>query len=201
MKLRTPGLTYKPVTFSSLPKSVWVVKDHDSVVWVDLRTVIEAIGMSWHRWKLTLAPRRGGWKFDSCLDRNGKETLLIEELHLVRWLIDIEPMLRIYPAWVEARAGSLRGSWRVRFDLLASQEFPDLVEEEAEVPRPGRKRKITAETVVRVHQLRTVVGKSISQTAQDVEISQTAVKSIEAGTYKAWTPDAREAWRQTFGSR
>lgn len=199
MKHQTAGLTYKPVTFSSLTKAIWVVKDHDSVVWVDVRTVIETLGMSWHRWKLSLAPRRGGWKFDSCLDRNAKETLLIEELHLVRWLTDIQPMLRMYPAWVEARADALRGSWRIRFDLLASEEFPDLVEDEA--PRTGRKRKITAETVVRVHHLRSVVGKSISQTAQDVEISPTAVKSIEAGTYKAWAPDAREAWRQTFGSR
>lgn len=192
------GLKYLPVKFQSFTKPVWVLKDHDGVVWVDVRSAIECLGMSWGKWRLALAPRRGGCDFRTCLDRNAKETLLIEELFFVRWLSDIEPMLKMYPVWVESKVASLRGAWRLRYDEVARENFPNELTQDKALKE--RKRKITADVVIRLHHLRRVVGNSIATAAKSLEISVSAVKSIEAGTYKAWTPDAKESWRQTFGN-
>lgn len=196
----TPGLRYRAVTFQSLKKPIWVVQDYDQSFWIDAKSVIEAIGMSWAKWQLALRRKRTSIKLDSCLDRNGAETFLVSELFFLPWLREMEPLLQIYPGWASARAMAIRSTWRDRFEAMLESEHlspPTATEDQA---TPNRRRKITAETVIRIHHQRIVVGKSISYTAKAVGISEAAVKAIEAGTYKAFTPESREAWRSTFGT-
>lgn len=192
------GLQYKALAFSHLRKPVWLLKDQDAIVWVDVRSVIEALGMSWQRWHLLIKMHRKAWGFDSCLDRHALETELVPEIRFIRWLNEINSVLRSYPRHVEERAKLLRGSWQVRYTELLQQEYPDI--QTASEAGSGRKRKITPEIVIRLHHQRCVIGASITSTAKNLEIGVSTVKAIEAGTYKFWTPDAREAWRQTFGT-
>lgn len=189
------GLHYIAVKFSHLQKPVWAVKDGEGVYWVDLKSVVQSLGLAWHRWRLLIGQQRKEWRITSCLDRQLSETELIGETLFIGWLNSVEVALGSYPAHMEARAKLMRGGWWTRFSEAAGIE--KTIAEAAK--KTGRPQKVTEELVIRTHHLRRVVGKSISATAKDLEIGETTLKNIQAGNMVGWSAAAKTAWRQTFG--
>lgn len=193
------GLHYQPIIFNTLKKPIWLLRDADGVVWVDIKSAVVAFGMSWKRWHMLIKHQRGIWKMEGCLDRNGLETELIRETNFTQWIDDIKRVVADYPAWVGTRVQSIRGAWRERFNTLAADQFPDHTAALAS-GRLGRKRKVTAEIVIRLHHELRVIGKSLGAAAKNLQIGEATARQIAAGTYKNWTRDAAEAWSNSFGA-
>ena len=189
------GLSYTALKFSHLKKPVWILRDGDGLYWVDLQSVVQALRMSWVRWRFLVRHQRRDWQVTTCLDRHLVETELLPEHLFLQWLTSIEDVTSTYPASTQDMCKLLRGSWLTRFD-----EAVGLIHE----PKPktkgkGAQWKVTVEMVTRAYHLRCVVGKSLANTAKDLEISESTLKKIQAGEMTKWPADVKMAWRQSFG--
>lgn len=183
------GLAYRAVKFAHLTKPVWVLQDEQGIYWVDLKSVLMAVGMSWPRWQLVLRQQHKAWQMTTCLDRHLSETRLIPEQSFVRWLALPVEVAEDYAPHIQTRVRLLRGGWTTRFDELYEQD-----EEAGLTPR-----RITQALIEQTYQLRRVVGKSIADTAKELGVGTTTVKKIERGDPK-WPAQLQKTWRQSFGA-
>lgn len=191
------SLHYKAIHFPILKKPIWLLIDFDGQRWVDVHSAISALGMSLYRWKPFIKMGSKAYQFSECLDRSGRETLLIDEPSFCRWLGDYKDVMKAYPVYVSVRAAAVRNGWRARIQNLLDSE---IAPETETVAADKRKRKINAETVIRLHQQIRGNGISLSRAAKALNISITTAKAISSGSYKSWGPDAKQAWFQTFGA-
>jgi hypothetical protein len=183
------GIAYSAVKLAHLKMPVWVLRDEDSVFWVDLRSVLRSAGMSYSGWHKLLLLQYKPWNMKTCLDRHASETVLLPEQSFVKWLGAVADVIGSYPEHTQAKVRMLRASW--------NSAFEDLIETSVDVS--GLPRKVTPRVILQAHQLRRVVGKSINNTARELGISSSLLKQIEVGSSK-WPADVRKSWRQSFGS-
>ena len=99
--VKTKGLQFEAVILSVLPRRIYILQDHYGV-FIDLRSVIEAMGLSWLAWTRFFSRFAEAWdtaedkpivrpsmQGDPCFDHRRDETLLLEVKYFLAWLEEI----------------------------------------------------------------------------------------------------------------
>lgn len=192
---RPEGLHYE--AFKAVPcrKAMWYLHDGAPEPWVDLRSVIEALGMNWRRrWDIYCLARRSRWALEACYDRTLRETMLAPANKMPMILNELWEILRPHDS-TRYRVRALHAQWRdIRAALLISAHpLPRVT-----TPRVGaRKRKVDAYVVRQAYVLnekkytRAAIAKALG-------VAPGTVQQIIAGRYPL-RGDAEIAWWETFG--
>lgn len=193
---RPEGLYYEPFTVPFCQKTMWWLRDGAPETWIDLRSVFEALGMSWVRkWGMYCLAKRREWKLESCCDKRMKETLLAPGNKLPAILGEVYSLLGSHHA-AARRAHLLHRMWR---DKYAEIRAGGGVAAAAPAnPRSVKKRKVDAYVVRQAFQL---LGRGHSKPAiaRALKVSLATIQKVVAGTYPM-DAAAMEAWWATFGA-
>lgn len=189
---RPEGLHYEPFNAPCAMRPMWLLRDAAPEPWIDLRSVFEAMGMSWRTWQMYCRSRTRLWALETCVDRKRCETLLAPASRLGAILGEVQQYLQARFA-AAARVKALRASWRAIHDELRHAH----VATHAPVKRAQRRRKVDAYVV---RQVFTLTGKGVPNTgiARALRVSVRTVQYVAAGSYPLG-PEALAAWTETFG--
>lgn len=164
------ALRYSPVQVANTKVVIHVLVE-GAAIKVDLRTVFRAIKLAWTTGKTCARVHAEQLDISECLDRNGLETLLIDESRLATFLDRCRPAA--HPT-AQRRAKLLTKGWKAAI----SEHFPDYVRRTS-----VRTTKITPVSVARFQQ-NVKDGLSITSAAQKEKISRRAGYAIAKGAYR-----------------
>lgn len=184
------------------PRPIYILID-GSDCFIDVRSLCEALGISWRRWELLFKNRAISWRLEKCLDRNGKATLLLNAKLAMQVLGEIRPvLLDTYSGRAADLALRLRAHWREDF-----AEAADIEQQGLSDPRirgltawPKRNRKVTAEVIRQLFDYWVAFG-DLDRAAAEAGIGRSTAFSIRAGTYKNWDGKCQDVWQETFALR
>lgn len=195
---RPEGLYYEPFTVSFCKKTMWWLRDGAPETWIDLRSVFEALGMSWVRkWGMYCLAKRREWKLEACCDKRMKETLLAPGNKLPAILGEVYGLLGSHHA-AARRAHMLHKMWRDKYAEIRSGGGTTQAVAAVKAPRAVRRRKVDAYVVRQAFHL-TGKGHSKTAIARALKVSPSTIKAIAAGAYPM-DAAALEVWWATFGA-
>lgn len=193
------GLRYHPVKFKCLPKAVFVIDDGKEDLLVDLRSLIEAIGMSWLRWRLLIRHKKAAWGAEECVDTHARETYLIPAGTVLRWMAEVHQHILSHSYAAALRAKAVRHLWRDELDAVIEEHFPRVSSFRHAQGNPTA-RKITGELVADLHRMRTAEQMTFGAAARKLGISASVAKQVASDRYPHMSDEARAVWERTFGA-
>jgi hypothetical protein len=178
-----------------LRKPVWFLRDGAPHIWIDLRSLMEAMGISYVKWQNAFRAQRLAWKLEACIDRIKRETLLCPD-HNVSQVFSL--LLRGLGHHASAgRLQSLAAVWPAVRRSLKNELTDQPIA--LKVAKPAtRVRKVNAFCVRQIFKLLTA-GHKKSAIASTLRISIVSINKVAAGTYDL-DPDGLTAWQETFGA-
>lgn len=196
---RPEGLHFEPFTAPSCTKTMWFLRDGAPETWIDLRSVFEAMGMSWGRkWGMYCLAKRGQWGLAACCDRTRRETLLAPGNKIPAILGEVHALLGDHYA-AARRTRALHLLWRDKYaEIRAGGGKKHLAAPDGKTPARARKRKVNA-YVVRQMAALLQKGYSKPEIARVLKVSVAAIKQVAAGAYKL-DDEAQAVWWTTFGA-
>lgn len=177
-------------------KAINVLDDGGPELLLDLRTVIEWLGMSWHRWALLCRHNRRAWQLEQAPDWKGRETELLPANTFLRWLGTVQPVISSHSFNASSRARKLRGVWREQWELAVEEDFTEFVERRKQLPA---KSKITGAMVQVLFAARRD-GATFTEAARAAGIAVSTAKAVAADRYPMLSDEARVVWEKTFGA-
>ena len=192
------GLHYEPFTVPFCTKTMWWLHDGAPEVWIDLRSVFEALGMSWVRkWGMYCLAKRREWRLEACCDKHMRETLLVPGNKLPAVLGEVYGLLAGHHA-AARRTRLLHLIWREKYAEIRDGGAVRIASAPMKTSRATKKRKVDAYVVRQIFVLR---QKQYSQPmiAKALHVSTGVVQQVSAGTYKL-SDEAQAVWWETFGA-
>lgn len=196
------GLHYQPFTVSFCNKTMWYLRDGAPDPWIDLRSMFEALGMSWDRkWKMYCLAKQRHWQLEACCDIKRRETLLAPANKIPAILGEVHGLLTNHPS-AALRTRSMHSIWRARSTefqegqpAFSSQEIPRKQAKRS----PKGNRKVTPYVVRQAYQL-AQKGHKKPAIAKALSISLGSLQQLAAGTYPSMDNETKNAWWETFGA-
>lgn len=129
------ALLYHPFRLSCCQGALWAIQDGNEVL-IDLRSIVESVGINWRRLQSTLriAPtglklagaaarsysKKHPWIAEACMDKTGRPTLLVSDRGFTLCLdFLLAHAWRFTTAAAENRLAQLRRVWRYEWrDVL-----------------------------------------------------------------------------------
>lgn len=159
---------------------------------VDLRSLVQGLGMAWLRWDMLVKARSKAWGAEPG-DGWAGSACFVASATVPRWLAEVHELLSDRAA---KRATKLRLVWRDEFDKFLEAEIPRIAELRRAAPVS---RKITAETV-RILYAQRRAGATWPAAAEAAGISTVAARKLAADRYPSMSADVRLEWSLTFGA-
>ena len=184
--------------FCPIPKGkvINVLDDGGPELLIDLRTLIEWLGMSWHRWALLCRHNRRAWQLEQGPDWKGRETELLPANTFLRWLGTVQPLISAHSFNASARAKRLRSVWREQWELAVEENFTEFVDRRKQAPV---KSKITGAMVQVLFAARRD-GATFTAAARAAGMAVSTAKAVAADRYPMLSDEARVVWEKTFGA-
>lgn len=158
---------------------------------VDLRSLVEALGMAWLRWDIHAKARATAWGV-AATAAYGYVGCFVPAATVPRWLAEVHDLL---PARAAKRAERLRLGWRDAFNEFLEAELPHIAARRRAAP-VGR--KIGAETVrILYEQRQSGAVWPVAAAAAGIAIS--VAKGIGTGRY-VLSDAAQAEWDASFGA-
>lgn len=195
------GLHYEPFTVPFAKKTMWWLRDGAPHTWIDLRSVFEAMGMSWcAKWGMYCLAKRQQWGLEACCDRQRRETLLAPGHKLPAILGEVRALLLGRHTSAARLVHMLHLQWREKYvEIQAGGGKATVKPDTPPVPTAKtRKRKVNAYVVRQVHVL-LKKGHTKRSIAAALNISEAVPGLVASGTYPM-DEEARAVWWDTFGS-
>lgn len=194
---RPEGLHYEPLRLNCLPKTVWWLRDGAPHLWIDMRSLLEALGMSWvHKWQAAFRLQSRAWRLEACCDRQMRETMLAPDYMVVQILHQLLAAIGGHAA-AARRIHAVAAAWpRVRRDLLKGATLA--APKTAYVPAKQGNRKVSAFAVRQIHKA-LMRGEAKPAIGNALSLSTAVVQQVASGRYKL-DEEGMAAWRETFGA-
>jgi len=194
---RPEGLHYEPLHLSCLTKTVWWLRDGAPHLWFDMRSLVEALGMSWaHKWQAAFRLQSRAWRLEACCDKRMRETMLAPDYMVVQILHQLLAAIGGHAAAAQ-RIRAAAAAWpRVRHELLTGAALA--APKAAQAPAKGGNRKVSAFAVRQIHKAlmrsepKPVISKALG-------LSTATINQVASGRYKL-DEEGMAAWRETFGA-
>jgi len=199
---RPEGLRYEPLKLKVCRQPVWVLRDGAPHVWVDLRSLLRALGVAYVRYEALLREDRSRYQLESCLDRALQETLLTPDGQVAAILARLLKGMKGTAHPAQPRVMQLLGAWPQYRDRLRAMEPTGRAAKPAATKQ--RKRKVDAFCVRQIFKLLVAVEPgqkppTPATVAKALGISHESIRRVKAGTYPL-DPAGLRAWQETFGA-
>ena len=194
------GLHYEPFKVAFCNKTMWWLRDGAPETWIDLRSVFEALCISWVRtWGGYCLARSHEWGLVACFDNKLRETLLVPGNKLPAVLKEVRTQLGNYHA-AEKRMHSLHLIWRDKYAAIRAGQ--SVREVKRIVKKPVLKAKPRKVNAYVVRQAFVLLGKGHAKplVARTLGVSLNSIQKLAAGTYPGLDEPAANAWWETFGA-
>lgn len=194
------GLHYEPFTVPFAKKTMYWLRDGAPHIWIDLRSVFEAMGMSWVRkWGMYCLAKRQQWGLEACCDRQRRETLLAPGHKVPAILGEVRSVLQGSHPHAARLLHMLHAHWRNKYtEILAGDGTRPLAVAAPPLPAKTRRRKVNGFVVRQVYVL---LKKQHTKRAiaAALNISESVPGLVASGAYPM-DDEARAVWWETFGA-
>lgn len=185
-------LKHSQVMMPTLGLPLWLLFEGGFAVSVDMRSVFDALGMSWARWRLYLLGGMARLRVLQGSSRAGKKTLLMPIDNVARLLIELQNLLP--NGLVSRNVEALLPDWQTYWaDVRTQQRLAA-----AELAADKRGRKLEVDKVEEIYEL-FQERRHLKVIARQVRLSESVVKKVIAGTYPSFSKDALVRWTALFG--
>ncbi len=186
---------YEPFDMPGCKHPLWLVRDESHGTLIDLRSLMEALCMSWpHRWAMYFTGRREKLGLQRARDRLMRETFLVAPGKMKMVLVDLYAHLDTYHAAMK-RVSILHGAWTAEWSRAMSAGPVNAGALASGLVR----RSVTPELVREIHrQFRE--RRERREIAKSTGVSKSTVSRVITGGYANFDQETFVAWQQTFGA-
>ena len=186
---------YEPFDMPGCKHPLWLVRDEDHGTLIDLRSLTEALCMSWpHRWAMYFIGRREKLGLQRAHDRLMRETFLVAPGKMKMVLVDLYAHLDTYHAAMK-RVSVLHGAWSAEWSRVMGAAPVNAGALASGVVR----RSVTPELVREIYR-QFKDRRDRREIAKSMGVSKSTVSLVVTGGYANFDQETFVAWQQTFGA-